>query len=142
MSRPDIEVVIPARNEADRLPHLIDELREELGSDARLIVVDNASSDATGAVDADLVVHEPRVGKGHAVIRRIRAARASRLFVCDADVRGVTGDAIRALLSKLDETGSPAARLAIGRSVEEAPVTNLVAVPLLASLGLTVSESP
>jgi glucosyl-3-phosphoglycerate synthase len=104
--------------------------------------VDNASSDATNAVDADLVVHEPRVGKGHAVIRGIRAARARRLFLCDADVRGVPGDAIRTLLSKLEETRSPVARLAIGRSAEEAPTTNLVALPLLAELGLDGVREP
>jgi glucosylglycerate synthase len=142
-SRPDIHVVIPARNEADRLPHLIAELREQLGPGARLTVVDNASSDGTAAVaGADLVVHEPRVGKGFAAIRGIRAAGARRLFLCDADLRGVSGDAIRTLLWKLEETGSPVARLAIGRSAEEAPTTNLVALPLLAALDLNGVREP
>jgi glucosyl-3-phosphoglycerate synthase len=142
-SRPDIEVVIPARNEAAALPHLIEELRDELGPSARLIVVDNASSDGTASVaGADLVVNEPRVGKGYAVMRGIRAAGARRLFLCDADLRGVPGAAIRTLLSKLEETGSPVARLAIGRSAEEAPTTNLVALPLLAKLGLNGVREP
>ena len=94
-----LQIVIPAYNEADRLPRTLRELRRfvrehraRLGA-VEVIVVDNASSDATAALarDADTTALPVRViscpvrGKGAAVAAGVAATDADLVAFMDAD---------------------------------------------------------
>ena len=95
MSAPSLSVVIPAFNEALRLPATLARVRSYL--DARqpsfeIVVVDDGSTDATAAVAragaAPIVVlrHAQNRGKGHAVRAGMLAARGERRLMTDADL--------------------------------------------------------
>lgn len=80
----NVDVVLPALNEAEALASLLVGLPEGY----RPIVVDNGSTDGTGAVAASfgaLVVLEPRRGFGSACAAGLLAATASVVAFCDAD---------------------------------------------------------
>ena len=92
-----IEIVVPARNEARRLPGGLDALcrkAADLPVPAGILVVDSASTDATG----DVVRQWPagpvpvrllrcdRPGKGLAVRTGLLATRAPFVGFCDADM--------------------------------------------------------
>lgn len=90
MSAPDISVVIPVRNGAASLPPLLASLRRQSLAPARfeVVVVDNASTDATRAVAraaGATVVEEPVPNRSRARNRGIAAARADLLAFTDAD---------------------------------------------------------
>src|SRR5207344_963818 len=71
----------------------------------------------------------------------IRAAAPGRVFLCDADIKGLTARSIGDLLELADGSQAPLVRLAIGRSPEDAPVTTLTALPVLGAFGIgRVSE--
>jgi dolichyl-phosphate beta-glucosyltransferase len=92
-----IEIVVPARNEARRLPVGLDALCRKaatLGVPAGILVVDSASTDATsdvvrrwpaGPVPVRLL-HCDRPGKGLAVRTGLLATRAPFVGFCDADM--------------------------------------------------------
>jgi 4,4'-diaponeurosporenoate glycosyltransferase len=87
--------VVPARDEADALPHLLAPLLAQLRPGDELVVVDDHSSDATAAVAAQhgaTVVGAPDlppgwVGKPHACWVGAHATTARILVFVDADVR-------------------------------------------------------
>jgi len=138
-----IQVVVPARNEARRLQATLQML--DGAHPTPIILADNASADDTARIarrHGARVVHEPRVGKGFAAIAGIRAATARSVFLCDADLAGLTGQSVRALSELADSSGAPLVRLAIGRTPEDAPVTTLTALPLLRALGITTVNEP
>jgi len=93
---PDISVVIPAYNEALRLPATLARVRahlEGLGREHEIVVVDDGSSDGTaeaargaGGDVVRVLRHEPNRGKGHAVRRGMLAARGERRLMTDADL--------------------------------------------------------
>ena len=93
--RPAVAIVVPARNEADALPHLLPGLAAQLRSSDELIVVDDHSTDATSEVAIRLgarVVHPPALpagwlGKPHACWHGARSTTAPLLVFVDADVR-------------------------------------------------------
>ena len=93
--RPPIAVIVPARDEADSLPHLLTPLVAQLGPDDEVVVVDDRSTDATAAVAARFdvaVVTAPElpegwVGKPHACWHGVEATTAPTLVFLDADVR-------------------------------------------------------
>ena len=72
-------LLIPARNEAEALPALLERVRATAGDDlAQIVVVDNGSTDDTVAVAERAgarVVGEPRPGYGRACQRGIDALR-------------------------------------------------------------------
>ena len=92
-----IEIVVPARNEAARLPGGLDALCRKaaaLGVPAGILVVDSASTDATsdvvrrwpaGPVPVRLLQCD-RPGKGLAVRTGLLATRAPFVGFCDADM--------------------------------------------------------
>ena len=92
-----IEIVVPARNEAHRLPGGLDALCRKaavLQVPAGILVVDSASTDATsdvvrrwpaGPVPVRLL-HCDRPGKGLAVRTGLLATRAPFVGFCDADM--------------------------------------------------------
>lgn len=96
----DLEVAIPAYNEAARLPqtlrHTVDFLRDQPWS-SRVVVVDNGSSDDTAGVARALAASfDPRVpvdvvgcarpGKGAAVRRALLSSRSRFVGFFDADL--------------------------------------------------------
>ncbi|HEX2313824.1 MAG TPA: glycosyltransferase, partial [Thermomonospora sp.] len=93
---PSLEIVVPAYNEAGRLPHglaLLGERLRTLPVAAEVIVVDNASTDGTadivrswsGPVPVRLL-HCAQRGKGAAVRAGLLATRAPYVGFCDADM--------------------------------------------------------
>jgi len=79
-----VSIVVPAHNRAAGLPAVLDALRTELDryGGAELIVVDSASTDATGAVAAAAAARDPRVRTVRA--ERPGATRARNLGVAQA----------------------------------------------------------
>lgn len=94
---PDLEIIVPAYNEAERLPAMLREAVSFLNRRpwrSRIVVVDNGSVDETaavvnridpGAVDM-AVIGCSRPGKGAAVRRGLLAATAQFTGFVDADL--------------------------------------------------------
>lgn len=109
----DLEIIIPAFNEESRLATTLGEVRQQLrempGLDARIVVVDNASSDRTSEVvdrladdDHQLCVIGCSVpGKGAAVRRGIMTSSARFVGFLDADM-AVPGSAIDEAVQRLE----------------------------------------
>lgn len=103
--REDVAVVVPCYNEAATIAKVVADFKQALPG-ARIIVVDNASSDDT-ARQAELagayVIHESRRGKGFALLHGFRAARgASYVVMVDGDDTYPAEDAPK-LLAALDD---------------------------------------
>ena len=86
-STPRVSVVVPARNEARNLPHVLGALPEGI---FEVILVDGHSSDDTIAVSRrarpDIrVVQQTRRGKGNALACGFAAARGDIIVMLDAD---------------------------------------------------------
>ncbi|MCB1270101.1 MAG: glycosyltransferase [Microthrixaceae bacterium] len=98
MDPPDLSIVVPAFNEAERLPETIATLLGLLDARAgrsQLVVVDDGSSDATAALAADLlgdrsdcslVALGRHRGKGAAVRAGILVSSCDRVVFMDADL--------------------------------------------------------
>jgi glycosyltransferase involved in cell wall biosynthesis len=83
-STPVCDLVLPCRDEARALPHVL----AEVPGDFRVLVVDNGSRDGTAAVAREhgaQVVYEPQAGYGAAVRAGVAAARAEYVAVMDGD---------------------------------------------------------
>jgi len=96
-STPRLSLVIPAYNEARRLPGTLEKLAEalpELPFAVEVVVADDGSEDATleearkfeGKVPGLRLLELPHGGKGSALQAAIRAARGEYVFLCDADL--------------------------------------------------------
>jgi dolichyl-phosphate beta-glucosyltransferase len=95
MSRPELSVVIPCFNEADRLPATLARVCGYLGTRGRsheIVVVDDGSTDTTAdaaraAGDVVRVLrHHPNRGKGYATRRGMLAATGEKRLMTDADL--------------------------------------------------------
>jgi dolichyl-phosphate beta-glucosyltransferase len=92
--RPDLSVVVPAYNEAARLPRTLERIEEFLrGRRYEIVIVDDGSTDGTveaarAAARRELVVlrNEGNRGKGYSVRRGMRAGRGARRLMTDADL--------------------------------------------------------
>lgn len=89
---PLLSVVIPAFNEAGRLPATLTAIDAFFRGRCtiEIIVVDDGSTDATATVAAGrpgvvLIQNLVNSGKGHSVRRGVLAARGERVLICDAD---------------------------------------------------------
>lgn len=96
VERPETSVVIPAFNEAQRLPRTLEDLRRQLAGEPHryeLVLSDDGSSDGTAAAFercaagmATRVVRSPENhGKGHAVRLGMLAATGAVRVMYDAD---------------------------------------------------------
>lgn len=114
---PYVSVLIPAKNEADNLPSLLQEVRAALKGEAyEVIVVDDGSTDRTAAAlralktggfsQLRILSHNHSLGQSTSVYHAARAARGHWLLTLDGDgqndpadipgmlalVRGTEGD--------------------------------------------------
>lgn len=104
-----LSVVIPALNEADNISHVIAavpivELRDA-GWETEIVVVDNASTDGTGEIAAELgarVVHQPARGYGNAYRAGFDTVGSEVMATGDAD-RTYPFDALPELLRQLQD---------------------------------------
>ncbi len=112
---PSLSVVIPARDEARALPRTLRTLLAQDVPGLEVVVVDDRSTDGTGAVAAEAARRDPRVrvvtveelpggwlGKTHALQRGAEAATGDWLLFTDADVRFAPGALGRSLAYALD----------------------------------------
>ncbi len=82
----DVDVIIPALNEAGNIAQLVREAAAQ--PVARVIVTDNGSTDGTGTLAAEAGAHvvvEPRPGYGYACAAGAAAASADILLFLDGD---------------------------------------------------------
>lgn len=94
---PRLSIIIPAYNEAERLPDYLSEVRRVLDQrniDAEILVVDDGSKDDTAVYVQSVAQQDPRVqllaqpynqGKGRAIQRGMLKARGHYLLFADAD---------------------------------------------------------
>jgi dolichyl-phosphate beta-glucosyltransferase len=95
LSQPALSVVIPAYNEALRLPATLARVHKYLearGAPYQVLVVDDGSSDGTADAaraargPVEVLRHAQNRGKGHAVRAGMLAARGVRRLMTDADL--------------------------------------------------------
>jgi glycosyltransferase involved in cell wall biosynthesis len=97
MPNPFLSLIIPAHNEAQRLPDTLQQVLDFLQSQAytaEILVIENASQDDTLAVAEAFAAQHPRLrvlhselgGKGRAIQRGMLEARGAYRFMCDADL--------------------------------------------------------
>ncbi len=100
-----LSIILPAKDEAANLPSLLTELKA-LYPSAEIIVVDDGSTDQTGAVGrahgARVIRHPYSLGNGAAIKTGTRHAKGDLLVFMDADGQHAPADIAR-LLIKLDE---------------------------------------
>ena len=85
-AEPSVTIVVPAKNEALNLPHVL----QKLPQDCELILVDGNSTDDTVRVAQWLrpdvtIVHQTRGGKGNALACGFAAASGDFIVMIDAD---------------------------------------------------------
>lgn len=117
---PMLSIVVPAFNEARRLPATVSAVREAMGGwpfSCELVLVDDGSSDGTGELIAGLAAKDPRVvavsyapnrGKGGAVVAGVAKSRGARVMFFDADL-SYPLSAVPELVKRLD-----AAKVVVG----------------------------
>lgn len=104
---PDLSIVVPAYNEAERIGPSIGAIRRFCAARPEsweLIIVNDGSKDATAetvrreaASDARirLISFDQNRGKGHAVREGVLASRGARVLITDADLASPIGEADR-----------------------------------------------
>ena len=115
---PKVSVLVPARNEAEAIGRLIDDVLASRGVELELVVLDDSSSDATGSIVAARAEEDPRVrlvagrplppgwcGKQHACWQLAEAARHDLWVFLDVDVSPAP-DAIRRGVVFLEASGA------------------------------------
>jgi glycosyltransferase involved in cell wall biosynthesis len=105
---PRLSVVVPARDEASAIGRAVESLLAQVYPDLEIIVVDDRSSDATGAVVGQLAARDSRIlpirvtelpagwlGKNHALWQGAEHASGEWLLFTDADIVFAPPDALR-----------------------------------------------
>ncbi len=109
----DLSIIIPARNEQDRLPLLLTSLRSQTLKPVEVLIVDDSSDDSTADVarafeGVEVVSATPPpegwTGKSWACVTGVNHAAGSSLVFLDADVRLASG-ALAALEDELHRHG-------------------------------------
>ena len=122
MSSPKLSIVIPAYNEAARLPASLERIiayLETRGPEYEVLVVDDGSSDRTAAAAEEILAplgergrvvrNAQNMGKGASVRRGMLAARGARVLFTDADLSAPIEE-----LPKLEHALDEGAGIAIG----------------------------
>ena len=110
-----LSIIIPAYNEATRLPASLEKIHAFLQNQpysAEIVVVENGSTDDTfelakslqTSIDNLTVIHEDRRGKGWAVRRGMQVSRGQYRFFCDADLSMPIEEISRFLPPCLEDT--------------------------------------
>lgn len=150
-----VAVCLPARDEASTVGAIVTDLRRLLVDDVPLVdeivVVDDVSTDGTGAVAADagarvirtdevLADHHPGGGKGQALWKSLHVTDADIVAWCDADIRNWGPRFVVGLVGPLlthahiDFVKGFYERPFDGRPGEGGRVTELLARPVLSLL--------
>ncbi|MFM8984521.1 MAG: glycosyltransferase family 2 protein [Planctomycetia bacterium] len=116
--RPEVSVLVPARNEEAAVGRLCRDVLASTGVDLELVILDDASDDGTATVVREIAAADPRVrlvagqplpagwcGKQHACWQLARAARHDSWVFLDVDVTP-TPDAIARGVAFLDASGA------------------------------------
>ena len=116
-----LSIIIPAFNEAQRLPRTLEQIRNFARLHTRkieMIVVDDGSSDDTAKVPPSFAdervairvfINDSNRGKGYSVKRGMLEARGNLLLMCDADLSTPLSE-----LSKLESAVEAGFDIAIG----------------------------
>lgn len=104
---PLLSIIIPARNEAKRLPILLDSLFQQKGTHFEVLVVDDASEDRTSEVAKsygvtvlkNATIKNSASGKSIACAIGAKHAKGKWLMFLDADVQFFSEDSLKKLLS-------------------------------------------
>lgn len=111
-----VDVIIPTLNRRDFLTRAVKSVRDQTHNTARLIVVDQGSTDGSREFLEEQSVewfHEPELGAGFARSRGLRETSHEALLFLDSD-DWLTPDALQLLMAALD---SSAADIAFGAMV-------------------------
>jgi len=114
LSTPFLSIIIPAHNEASRLPRTLGQVFEFLHLQpfsSEVLVVENGSTDNTLEIARDLiprfphlaVLHEPVRGKGNAIRSGMVSARGEFRFICDADLSMPIEEIMKFLPPRLED---------------------------------------
>ena len=133
MSTPFLSIIIPAHNEAERLPSSLEAVKRFISSlpfETEVIVVENNSSDATAEIVREWMKTMPQLrlislaqpGKGNAIRSGMLAAQGDYRIMADADF-SMPVEEIRKFLSG----GKPLAPVAIAS--REAPGSKRIGEP-------------
>ncbi|SFG66194.1 Glycosyltransferase, catalytic subunit of cellulose synthase and poly-beta-1,6-N-acetylglucosamine synthase [Palleronia marisminoris] len=114
---PAVSILIPARDEAGGIGAALDGALAQTGVTIEVVVLDDGSTDGTGAIVAARAATDPRlrliegaplpkgwIGKTHACMQLGRAAAHPVLFFVDADVR-LAPDAAARLVAEMEREG-------------------------------------
>ncbi|MGW4094070.1 glycosyltransferase [Nocardia sp. NPDC004750] len=152
-----VTVCIPARDEADRLPELIGDLRAQVGVPRMAVrILDDASTDDTGAAARAAIDDDPRftllhsesdpvpgwTGKAAACVRLAEEVSTPVLIFLDADVRlapTALAAAVGALRARRAALVSPWP-LQVAGSVAEALVQPLLCWSWASTLPVTAAD--
>ena len=106
MNTGNLEVIIPAYNEAENIEKVIKDVRAHLGTAVRISVIDDASEDSTVELavklGAEVLRHPYRIGNGACIKTGLRNAKADIVVLMDADGQH-KGKDIPALLAQIDK---------------------------------------
>jgi glycosyl transferase family 2 len=107
VSRPEVSVIVPARNEEASLGSCLQSLVQQESVGTEIIVVDDASTDRTRPIAQSFPLvrvidpgplPEGWTGKNHALTAGARQARGEWLLFTDADTVHIPGSLARALI--------------------------------------------
>ena len=114
LRKPFLSIIIPAYNEAARLPGTLEQVDAFLSRQpftSEILVIENGSSDGTFEIARAMenkisnlnVIHEDIRGKGWAVRQGMLAAAGDFRFICDADLSMPIEELLRFLPPLLEE---------------------------------------
>ena len=128
--RPELSVVIPAYNEAERIGPTLEAITKHLNAaeaSYEIIIVSDGSTDSTDEIVSThsqndnrirLISYQPNKGKGHAVRRGMLEARAHHVLLTDADLATPIED-----LHKLEEVAANGYEVVAGsRALKDAVI--------------------